>query len=296
MRIYSWEITITSFDEGVRKSSLEAMGVALEDIIVVVDEAHNLPNRIRMTMEKIITPPHVLETQRWNWKNMWVHSLHITSNRIQYQAHLELDVATWAFEIMKIARTLSSLICSGNSTTDLPNDSNESRVEVSRFLEIIHRSCDEYEGLTGQKTLTDNPDLADLSVERSHRLPRLSDLLLRVEIDLEAGDDEDAMEPDSHRMGHILKCIETFGETTALSLVFSSKKGQGWDNHLSHLLDPGLVSGPVFSSIHGAILMSGTLYPPQMYADMLDLPAGQNYQNSVHIPICWRTPTRFSCR
>ena len=44
------------FDEGVRKSSLEAMGVALEDIIVVVDEAHNLPNRIRMTMEKVITP------------------------------------------------------------------------------------------------------------------------------------------------------------------------------------------------------------------------------------------------
>ena len=33
------------FDEGVRKSSLEAMGIALEDIIVVVDEAHNLPNR-----------------------------------------------------------------------------------------------------------------------------------------------------------------------------------------------------------------------------------------------------------
>jgi Rad3-related DNA helicase len=74
-------------------------------------------------------------------------------------------------------------------------------------------------------------------------------------------------------MGHILKCIEAFGETTALSLVFSSKGKEG--KITSHLLDPGLVSGPVFSSINGAILMSGTLYPPQMYSDILDLPKGK---------------------
>jgi Rad3-related DNA helicase len=164
----------------------------------------------------------------------------------------------------------------------VPNDTDESRVEVSRFLDILHRSCDEYEGLTGQKTLLDNPNLADLAVERSHRLPRLSDVLLRVEVDLETGDDEDAMEPDAYRMGHILKCIEAFGETTALSLVFSTKGKEG--KITSHLLDPGLVSGPVFSSIHGAILMSGTLYPPKMYSDILDLPAEKTTKTAYISP------------
>ena len=259
------------FDEGVRKSSLEAMGIALENIIVVVDEAHNLPNRIRMTMERTITPTIARNTTI----ELEEYVQELTKNYLQSNSvpiALELDVATWAFEIMKIARTkFADLFRQLHS--DLPRDSDESRVEVSRFLDILHRSCDEYEGLTGQKTLADNPDLADLAVERSHRLPRISDVLLRVEVDLETGDDEDAMEPDAHRMGHILKCIEAFGETTALSLVFSSKGKEG--KITSHLLDPGLVSGPVFSSINGAILMSGTLYPPQMYSDILDLPKGK---------------------
>ena len=40
----------------------------------------------------------------------------------------------------------------------------------------------------------------------------------------------------------------------------------------SFLLDPGVISGPIFSSTSGAILMSGTLFPPEMYADLLRIP------------------------
>ncbi len=268
------------FNEDVRKSSLEAMGISLENIIVIVDEAHNLPNRIRMSMERVITP--TIARNATIELEEYVGTLtghYLQSNSVS--TALELDVATWAFEIMKIVRTkIADLF--RQLHTDVPNDTDESRVEVSRFLDILHRSCDEYEGLTGQKTLLDDPNLADLAVERSHRLPRLSDVLLRVEVDLETGDDEDAMEPDAYRMGHILKCIETFGETTALSLVFSTKGKEG--KITSHLLDPGLVSGPVFSSIHGAILMSGTLYPPKMYSDILDLPAEKTTKTAYISP------------
>ena len=70
--------------------------------------------------------------------------------------------------------------------------------------------------------------------------------------------------------------------TTALSLVFSSKGKEG--KITSHLLDPGLVSGPVFSSVHGAILMSGTLYPPKMYADILDLPSTKTTKTAYPSP------------
>ena len=268
------------FNEDVRKSSLEAMGISLENIIVIVDEAHNLPNRIRMSMERVITP--TIARNATIELEEYVGTLtghYLQSNSVSIA--LELDVATWAFEIMKIVRTkIADLF--RQLHTDVPNDTDESRVEVSRFLDILHRSCDEYEGLTGQKTLLDDPNLADLAVERSHRLPRLSDVLLRVEVDLETGDDEDAMEPDAYRMGHILKCIETFGETTALSLVFSTKGKEG--KITSHLLDPGLVSGPVFSLMHGAILMSGTLYPPKMYSDILDLPAEKTTKTAYISP------------
>ena len=36
------------FVEGVRESSLPVMGVELENTIIIVDEAHNLPDRIRV--------------------------------------------------------------------------------------------------------------------------------------------------------------------------------------------------------------------------------------------------------
>ena len=37
------------------------------------------------------------------------------------------------------------------------------------------------------------------------------------------------------------------------------------------LLDPAVLSGPVFDQVHGSILMSGTLHPPEMYADLLGI-------------------------
>jgi DNA excision repair protein ERCC-2 len=37
-------------------------------------------------------------------------------------------------------------------------------------------------------------------------------------------------------------------------------------------LDPGIVSGEIFGEVHSAILMSGTLLPTKMYADLLGIP------------------------
>ena len=48
--------------------------------------------------------------------------------------------------------------------------------------------------------------------------------------------------------------------------------GQGRDGRIvTHLLDAGLVAGPIFERVAGAILMSGTLNPPNMFADLLGI-------------------------
>ena len=268
------------FAEAVRESSLSAMSVNLEHCILIVDEAHNLPDRIRMSMERVVTPTIVRNTAME--LEEYVGTLEQTYQKnTSTSTAIELDIATWAWEISKLARAkIADLF--RQLHTDLLADKDESYVEVQRLTDIIHRACDEYEGITGQKTLTDAPTDENRSVERSHRLPRLADLLLRVVIEQDTADDEDEMEPDAHRLGHILKCIETFGDTTALSLVFSSKGKEG--KITSHLLDPGLVSGPLFSTVQGSILMSGTLYPPQMYADILDLPKEKTTKTAYASP------------
>ena len=43
------------FVESIREASLPSMGLEIEDTIIVVDEAHNLPNRIRMGLERRLT-------------------------------------------------------------------------------------------------------------------------------------------------------------------------------------------------------------------------------------------------
>ena len=56
----------------------------------------------------------------------------------------------------------------------------------------------------------------------------------------------------------------------ALVLVFDLLGEEG--RVRSFLLDPGVISGPIFTGTNGAILMSGTLFPPEMYADLLQIP------------------------
>ena len=88
--------------------------------------------------------------------------------------------------------------------------------------------------------------------------------------ELEVEEDEDSSEPDAHRIAHIIESIIRFGNTSALCMVFSPKGKEG--KITTHLLDPGVLSGPLFARTAGSILMSGTLYPPEMYADILALP------------------------
>jgi DNA excision repair protein ERCC-2 len=44
------------FIEEVRNASLKAMDLRLDDLVVIVDEAHNLPDRVRMGMQRKLTP------------------------------------------------------------------------------------------------------------------------------------------------------------------------------------------------------------------------------------------------
>ena len=66
----------------------------------------------------------------------------------------------------------------------------------------------------------------------------------------------------------LIDVLDRFGGGSALCLVFD---GHGRDNGriVTHLLDAGLVAGPIFDQVSGSILMSGTLNPPSMFADLL---------------------------
>ena len=252
------------FADQIRESSLPAMGIDLENSIIIVDEAHNLPGRIRMTMERTITPTIVrnssmeLEEYMGNLENLVKRE---DSRAIKHQ----LEQVRWAFEVMKVYRT--ALTKSFSNYHGRSGDDDEIRIDISDFENLFHSACDQVEGLSGQMRIdTEIPKPHE--TDRSQRLMNLADILLSVQIESES--DEESSEPDAYRVAHILQAVCKYGNTTALCIVFSPKGREG--RLTLHLLDPGLVSQSVFEKSGGSILMSGTLYPPKMYANLLALP------------------------
>ncbi|MBT4920895.1 MAG: ATP-dependent DNA helicase [Euryarchaeota archaeon] len=264
------------FAEQIRENSLPSMGVSLNNCILIVDEAHNLPDRIRMSMERVITPIIIrnaameLEEYMGTLENSAMKNP--SANTMQ-----SLEEVQWTFEVIKLLRIkLGDYFRSLHSQA---SDDDEIMVNISQFTEKIHQACDEFEGIVGQMKIGESLDLRPF-VDRSKRLNKLSEVLAKVVIESES--EEESSEPDSHRISYIFDTVEKYGNTSALCMVFSTKGKEG--KITTHLLDPGVLSGEIFSTCSGSILMSGTLYPPGMYADILSLPKRLTTKTSYKSP------------
>ncbi len=266
------------FDDGVRDSSLKAMGLSLDDIIIVVDEAHNLPDRIRMTLEKRLTQTMIRNAaiELEEFAGVLAQGMNAPGGESLAMTHA---LAQWAFDVMKASRggfvkLFESLRRKATGREE------ECQVEVDEVLTVLHRACDEVDGTAGQQSL--NEPRKERIVDVAARVHQLRDVLASVDVDMEAGDDGNPMEPNAHKVAEILDCLLRFGSSSALTMVFDTK---GRDGRITtHLLDPGLVSQPVFEKSAGAVLMSGTLYPPSMYANILGLPSARTTAVAYNSP------------
>jgi DNA excision repair protein ERCC-2 len=265
------------FAEQVRENSLPSMGISLQNSIIIVDEAHNLPDRIRMSMERVITPIIVrnaameLEEFMGSVENIAMRNS-TSSNPTQL-----LDDINWAFEVIKLFRFKMANYF--KNLHEKINEDEELLINIDDFAKLIHSACDDYEGISGQMKLDSNEDFT-AKTPTQNRLERLVQTLSQVSVEVE--EDEDSSEPDAHRIAYILESIIRFGNTSALCMVFSPKGKEG--KITTHLLDPGVLSGPLFARTAGSILMSGTLYPPAMYADILALPKNLTTKTSYVSP------------
>ena len=268
------------FVDAVREASLNAMEVDLSDLIVIVDEAHNLPDRIRMGMERRFTPTVV--------RNATIDLEEYTETIAESAASLGTDglilqssLTTWALSVMKVCRgRMSDLF---RDLLNEPAEFEERRVDMERLRNIFLAACDEVEGKVGQQQLQpEQVSVTETPGEGLDRLKILRDVLLDVEIKVDADDENPNIDIDAHRIGHLLEDMLRFGGSTALVYVHDAKGKEG--RITSHLLDPGLVSGPVLKKCAGSILMSGTLYPPKMYADLLGIGHGKTTSRQYDSP------------
>jgi DNA excision repair protein ERCC-2 len=240
------------FNEETRKSSLEAMGLSMEDMFVIIDEAHNLPNRIRRGLSRTLNDKllrdaiyefdeycdvlkekgfdSVIETSDFERARTCQTSLKRFKKRL----------ATWIRELRDQHRN------PGDVGAEI-----EVRVDADQVLAMLRQE------LAG--------DVSGETID----IEGLVNQLFLVKVD----PDEDEDELATDRLASVLTILNRYAQSPAMCVVLNSR---GDENRITtHLLDPSIVSNEVFDEIRGGVLMSGTLTPPEMYAESLGIPSSR---------------------
>jgi len=251
------------FIENIMKSSLSSMGIELSNSILIVDEAHNLPDRVRNGLERSL--------QRKAFQHAYDETNEYLGNKEKELNESDMD-NTYGFEEIEAIRTLKrqlnklkkDMVKWYNAKEKELGEKKDMKIETKDFLNKINESL-----------------MESLDTDHKKKYEVLNKMIqyLYVIVPEELGEDEE--ETACSRLAYLLEiCIE-YKDNSALALVIdripSSGRERSEHNEQpirihSFLLDPGVVSGPLFEQTSGSILMSGTLYPPSMYSDILQIP------------------------
>tara|TARA_B100000029_G_scaffold291457_1_gene285004 strand:- start:12494 stop:14560 length:2067 start_codon:yes stop_codon:yes gene_type:complete len=242
------------FVEPVRNSSLSAMGLDLEDMILVVDEAHNLPDRIRRGFERRIT----MKVIRDAIYEIEEHTETIQSKGADLEGE-ESDANNTELDRLRRAEAVMRRLREG-----LPR----------WFAEIeggIAGSVGEDQRVSMTDFVQRVSDILAEDVERAVETDSLVRMLQTIRVEVDETDEDMEEETACMRLAILLQTCMQNHDNPAFALVHDKIGGE--EHRLTtHLLDPGVVSGDLLSMCSGAIMMSGTLSPPKMYGDLLKIP------------------------
>tara|TARA_B100000686_G_scaffold274963_1_gene293278 strand:+ start:3239 stop:5239 length:2001 start_codon:yes stop_codon:yes gene_type:complete len=244
------------FVEGVRDASLPAMGVDLGNSIIIVDEAHNLPDRIRGGLERRITD------------QVFRRAL---DDIEEYKGHMqkrEDDLDIPESNKLREAKSLEKQIGALREDSGIKNwfeekksenersKGDDVRVTTQEFIDVVSNAI---EGVLDEDA---NDGIS--------RIKMMITRLLAVIIE-EEEDSDDEEQNDCTRLAEILEICIRYRNSPALALVFDEKMSE--PRVTSHLLDPSVVGESIFEQSLGSILMSGTLFPPEMFSNVLGVPS-----------------------
>lgn len=257
------------FVEGVREASLPVMGVDLGNTILVVDEAHNLPDRIRSGLERRITQKV--------FQRAHADCQEYKEELEKKEDALDIPESRALGEARKLEKQISALKSDPGlrkwfEVKQLENNKSKGddiRIDTQDFLDVVSSAV---QGI-----------IEDDSEDPISRVLTMISRLLAVVVAEDEDLEEEANENQCTKLAEILEICVRYRNDSALALVFDEIIGE--PRVTTHLLDPGVVSGPIFEQSPGSILMSGTLFPPEMYVDILRVPENRS--------ICKNYPSGF---
>ena len=235
------------------------MGIDLEKSILIIDEAHNLPDRIRSGLERRINDRVFqralsdIEEFKGNLEKA-ENQLDIPeSNNLKEARSLEKQIRALRDDTMIVKWFEEKTSQNRSSKGD------DMKVGTQEFLDVI---ADAIEGVNEE-----DPG------EGMSRIRKMISRLFAVVVE-EDEDLEDDEQNDCTRLAEILEICIRYRSSSALALIFDNE--QESPRVTSHLLDPSVVGEQIFDQCIGSILMSGTLFPPEMYSEILGVPSNRS--------------------
>ena len=201
------------FYSHVSATMLKMLELELKDCIIIVDEAHNLPDRIRSH-----------------------NSMEMTVNRLE-------EAMSEARRDKVMVRQISLIRTGLGKLLDRVEDGNEMLILQDDFVFIIENSL--------SQTLDGKCNIDDF----------VKKLMIIGDKKLADGTSSAAFDLSRFIEGFIM-------EHPSMIRVISRKDKS---KIFFRLLDPSVVSAKIFNDAYASILMSGTLHPTKMYADILGL-------------------------
>ncbi|MDI6811258.1 MAG: ATP-dependent DNA helicase [archaeon] len=209
------------FSPEIAEKVLEKIEPGLEDLIVIIDEAHNLPDRIRNNLSDELRMSTVTSAARG-------------LRYIDREMHGNL------MELEQIFAKLA-MRARENKSAEIPVERDVLLEEMEKVLRrrIEVMSYDEF--VNALQSIAEGFETSPYKKETEavqRNILSVADFL------------------DGWRTRE--KCLRIFSLTQ-------------WENPTLYfkLLDPSVISEPLFQRVHSTIMMSGTLCPTEMYADVL---------------------------
>ena len=196
------------FIDNVRESSLPALGANLEDIIIIVDEAHNLSRRIQSGLERRLTT------------RMLMHAGFELEEFIESMGGNVQDTWKWAIKTFKkFQQIIQEKFSEWQSQMERKEE--EKRIKQSEFMQITLESLVSNEW-------SDSPESA---------LSRLALMLKNVIVEQDDSLNTNEKELACWRISALFETILKFQNKKGLVLVFNKERS----GRLScYLLDPSI--------------------------------------------------------
>ena len=189
------------FIDSVREASLASMGVDIENTILIVDEAHNLPDRVRNGMERRIIS-NTFRDARFEVQEHLETAIELAASKGE---DVELDEMEWAERSLKRLQSQMPTWFSAREKELARSDEEDMQIETRNLLEEMDTILNE--------TLEQSPK------GRFSSLHRLVAQLYSVRVDLE-NEDDDERETSSERLAAFITTCGQYEGSSALVLVF----------------------------------------------------------------------------